>query len=141
MRILTAALALILALPAAAKDADLSVTFYFQPDRSGANTQRTEIELDADGTLDIEESGEEANRLEKRTATAEERAVFEAVLALEMDRLNLIPSDDVDYPYVEIKVEYDTGALEVEIERAYPLGGVPAEYVSFQRLFFEKVFE
>ncbi|MEM1131044.1 MAG: hypothetical protein AAGH83_11060 [Pseudomonadota bacterium] len=119
---------------------EYEIVFYFQPDRTGENTQNKSIELDAD-TLTIEESGEAANLLIERAPTEAEAAQIESFVRKAFENLTLAPSAEIDDPYIEVQVEFKTGAMEAELARTYPAGALPEDVLSLQRLFFEDAFQ
>lgn len=124
------------AIAAQGEGIEYEIALYLQPDRTGQNTQNKSIELDED-EVTIEESGETQNRYVERDASAGEASAIGDFVATFFEGLELAPSEDVAYPHVEVQVEFQTGAMEAELTRVYPVGGVPPEVVALQRQFFE----
>ncbi len=106
----------------------------------GKKTLNKSIELDED-ELTIEENGETRNRYVERVATDAEADAIRAFVLSSFAGMELVASEDVDYPHVEVQVEFESGSAEAELTRIYPSGEVPPSVMDIQRLFFETQFE
>ena len=140
MRWLWAGLVAVAGTVAQADDIEYEITLYLQPDRSGANTQNKSIELEGD-ELTIEESGEARNRYDEREATKREMRAIIAFVEGAVQNVDLTQAPKPDYPHIEVQVEVQTGATELEVTRIYPAGALPADVMDIQNRFFETVFE
>ena len=147
MRFIAALLASSLILPALAPAAaddlhgvELNVTFYLQPDSTGNNTQNKSIEYRR-GRIEIEESGEDRNRLEKFDADTDDVEALLGLIKGRIEGFEFAAAEDFDPPYVEVQFEFDGDARTIEMEEVYPAGKVPAELLDLQKKYFESVFE
>ncbi len=130
-----AAAAIVLCQAPAAAEEELEIEFRYWPDRSGnvvnqyLDVEEDEMEISqVDGATDVEIGSETFREL---------RAVVVAFVS------DAIPEegDAISPPFVEVKMEYQSNSIEIEVARFYPEGQVPADLVALQRHYFETVFE
>ena len=116
--------------PAAAEE-ELEIEFHYRPDRSGnvvnqyLDVEEDEIEISqVDGARHVDIGSETFREL---------RAVVVAFLG------GAIPEegDAIAPPFVEVKMEYQSDSIEIEVARFYPEGQVPDDLVALQRQYFE----
>ena len=141
--LLAASVSLVAHAPTNADDlrgVELNVTFYLQPDSTGNNTQNKSIEYRR-GRIEIEESGEDRNRLEKFDADEDDVAALLALIKGRIQGFEFSAAEDFDPPYVEVEFEFDGDARTIEMEQVYPTGKVPAELLDLQKKYFNSVFE
>ncbi len=130
-----AAAASILWLTPAAAEEELEIEFRYWPDRSGnvvnqyLDVEEDEMEISqVDGASEVEIGSETFREL---------RAVVVAFVS------GAIPEegDVIAPPFVEVKMEYQSNSIEIEVARFYPEGQVPEDLVALQRQYFGTVFE
>lgn len=139
-RILGAALATMVVTGAVADEIEYEIVLYLQPDRTGQNTQNKSVELDGD-EITIEESGETQNRYEEREPKRREAKAVREFVEDAFKGLKIEGTEDIDYPYIEVQVEFQSGTTEAEITRIYPIGGLPKDVMKIQEMFFNDSFE
>ena len=140
MRFIIFALAFFVSLPVVAAEGEFELKLYLQPDNTGQNTLNKSVRL-RDGKLKIEESRNDGpNRLVRREATEAEIKILTSFISERLKSFELTATDDQDMPRVEVQFEFDGNSKTIELEEYYAIGGVPAAYVDFQKIFFEEVF-
>ena len=120
--------------PAAAEE-ELEIEFRYWPDRSGnvvnqyLDVEEGEMEISqVDGARDVDIGSETFREL---------RAIVVAFVG------GAVPEDGdvIVPPFVEVKMEYQSNSIEIEVARFYPEGQVPEDLVALRRQYFETVFE
>ena len=129
-----AAIVFMCPVPATAEE-ELEIEFRYWPDRSGnvvdqyLDVEEDEMEISqVDGARDVDIDSETFREL---------RAAVVAFVG------GAIPEegDVVPPPFVEVKMEYQSNSIEIEVARFYAEGQVPEDLVALQRQYFETVFE
>lgn len=137
--ILAGACAIAMTGPVAAQDYEIEISFYLQPDGTGSNTENRSIALE-DGEIEIEGHNADESVRATPAATPEEIADLTALVAARFASLALTAAPDLDYPYIEVQIEFDGGATAAEIEYLFPPGGVPQDLVALQSRYFSGAF-
>lgn len=119
---------------------EMSLVIYFQPDSSGDNTERNELEID-ETELKAEHSADRLYELADREATADEINELRKLIS---SRIQSFQPDDmprIKYPRLEVELEIKGANHSIEVEERYAVGELPEIYVKFQQLFFEKIYK
>ncbi len=122
-----------------AQDLEIEFSFYLQPDGTGSNTENRFITLE-DGELDLEASNAVETVYTQREATAEEISDLTMLVQNQLATIELAAGESLDYPYVEVNIEFDGGDIAAELEYDFAVGSVPDVFVNLQSRFFEGAF-
>ena len=132
---LAAGMAAAFAVAPAAAEEELEIEFRYWTDPSGT-VERQYIDVE-DGELEIRHlRGSSDTAVDDDTLDALRSAISSFVQSATLELGDVIPA-----PFVEVRMEYEGNAIDVEITKVYPEGQVPADLVALQRQYFETVFE
>ena len=139
MRFWVAIAALMAASGAAAQDFEIEIAFYLQPDSSGGKTENRSIKLE-DGELELEAHNSVEDVYTERDATAEEVEFLVALTKERFAAVEFVAGPRIDYPLVEVQLEFDGNNVAMELEYEFPVGDVPDVFVDLQERFFAGAF-
>jgi len=127
------------AAPLAAQDFEVEISFYLQPDSTGDKTENRFLSLE-DGELTIEAHNSVEDVYDERDATDAEIALLLDLVSESFASLEITGGERIDYPYIEVDIEFDGGAVSAELEYDFPVGDVPEVFVALQKQFFVSAF-
>jgi hypothetical protein len=132
---------MVAALPgmAAAQDFEIAFSFYLQPDSSGANTENRFIKLE-DGELQLEAHNAVENLYTDRDATRDEVDDLIALAQAQVASVAFAAGPRIDYPHVEVQIEFDGNNVAMELDYVFAPGTVPQVFVDLQERFFADAF-
>lgn len=140
MRRLTACLAVLLlsALPAASQTVlTLGVYLWTSTEADPARAQYMSV---ADGVADIETDGPEGVKSDSRPVGTEELALMQAAIRDRIAALSLDDAPAVPVPFVTVEWHFTNENSYGEGLATYPVDGVPAAVLAFQKAVFGDVY-